>query len=338
VIAAHPPPGPVRSTDAGANRLIELPSPIDLASTMASFRAGGYDPSMRFTGDGVWRASRTPDGAASLYVRAEGTTTIRARAWGPGAAWALSHAHELVGALDDVTSFAPEHRLLVDLHRRHPGLRFGHSRSIVEATIPTIIGQKVTSAEALRSYGALMHRFGDVAPGPLPETGRPPLLLRPDPARIARLGYADLHRCGIERRRAETMLRVCRVASSLDRLAHPVSQGGSDLAFARDDGSFDLAALRNALASIAGIGPWTSATVMQQAFGDADAVIVGDYHLPNIVAWNLAGEARADDDRMLELLEPFAPHRARVVRLLARGGAHAPRRGPGRRLRTIANL
>jgi 3-methyladenine DNA glycosylase/8-oxoguanine DNA glycosylase len=77
---------------------------------------------------------------------------------------------------------------------------------------------------------------------------------------------------------------------------------------------------------------------MQQAFGAADEVIVGDYHLPNIVAYNLAGEPRATDERMLELLEPFAPHRGRVVRLLALGGRHAPRRAPGRRLRAIASI
>ena len=31
--------------------------------------------------------------------------------------------------------------------------------------------------------------------------------------------------------------------------------------------------------------------------GDPDAVPIADYHLPNWVAWNLVGEARADDDR-----------------------------------------
>ena len=64
------------------------------------------------------------------------------------------------------------------------------------------------------------------------------------------------------------------------------------------------------------------------ALGDADAVSVGDYHLPNLVAWALAGEPRADDARMLELLEPFRGQRGRVIRLVAAGGGGAPRRGP----------
>jgi len=81
---------------------------------------------------------------------------------------------------------------------------------------------------------------------------------------------------------------------------------------------------------------WTSAEVRRVALGDADAVSVGDYHLPHLVAWALAGEPRADDDRMLELLAPFRGHRARVVRLLEVSGIGAPRRGPRLPLRLIA--
>jgi len=67
--------------------------------------------------------------------------------------------------------------------------------------------------------------------------------------------------------------------------------------------------------------------VMGVAWGDRDAVPVGDFHLPNTVAWALAGEDRADDDRMLELLQPYRPHRRRVVTMLKRSGASAPKYG-----------
>ncbi len=77
-----------------------------------------------------------------------------------------------------------------------------------------------------------------------------------------------------------------------------------------------------------GIGPWTAAFVMAAAVGDADAVPVGDYHLPNTVAWALAREPRADDRRMLELLEPYRGHRGRVIRLLKQAGIRAPKYGP----------
>jgi len=48
------------------------------------------------------------------------------------------------------------------------------------------------------------------------------------------------------------------------------------------------------------------------------------------------GTARSTDERMVELLEPFRPHRARVLRLLFLMGASAPRFGPRMPLRDIA--
>ena len=55
---------------------------------------------------------------------------------------------------------------------------------------------------------------------------------------------------------------------------------------------------------------------------------VGDFHLKNVVAYALAGEPRADDARMLELLEPWRGERAKVIRLLELSGIAAPRYGP----------
>jgi 3-methyladenine DNA glycosylase/8-oxoguanine DNA glycosylase len=79
---------------------------------------------------------------------------------------------------------------------------------------------------------------------------------------------------------------------------------------------------------VPGIGPWTAAEIGVRALGDVDAVSVGDFHLPHLVAYALAGEPRADDGRMLELLEPFHGKRALVVRLLELSGVQAPRYGP----------
>ncbi|MBW2254586.1 MAG: DNA-3-methyladenine glycosylase 2 family protein, partial [Deltaproteobacteria bacterium] len=53
-----------------------------------------------------------------------------------------------------------------------------------------------------------------------------------------------------------------------------------------------------------------------------------DFHLPHTVAWALAGEPRGTDERMLELLEPYRPHRGRVVRLVGLAAIHAPKYGP----------
>ena len=129
------------------------------------------------------------------------------------------------------------------------------------------------------------------------------------------------HRAGIERKRADT-IRIA--ASRADRLQEAV-----DLA----DG-----VLAARLAALPGIGPWTVAEVVAVGLGDPDAVSVGDFHLPHLVAWNLAREPRATDARMLELLAPFVPHRGRVIRLLERYGEGAPRFGPRLPVRSIAAI
>ena len=70
--------------------------------------------------------------------------------------------------------------------------------------------------------------------------------------------------------------------------------------------------------------------------GDPDAVPVGDYHHPNTVAWALAGEPRADDDRMLELLEPYRGQRGRVLWALTSAAGPAPKYGPRQRILPMA--
>jgi 3-methyladenine DNA glycosylase/8-oxoguanine DNA glycosylase len=82
------------------------------------------------------------------------------------------------------------------------------------------------------------------------------------------------------------------------------------------------------LREILGIGPWTAAEACRIAFGDPDAVSLGDAHLPDLVAWALAREPRGDDARMLELLAPYPGQRGRVVRLLEVSRIAIPRFGP----------
>jgi hypothetical protein len=290
------------------------PHPIDLARTLFPLRRGDGDPTMRVShGEGL-RATRTTDGPATLRVHTEGDV-IEAEAWGPGAGWALEHAPGLVGAEDDDGGFHPGHAAVAEAWRRHRGVRITRSGGVVHALIPTILEQRVTGAEARRAYRSMVRALAEPAPGPFD------LLLPPDPKQVAELPYFAFHPWGVERHRAELVRAVCARAGRIEAAAEHSTEGVGAL-----------------LRGFRGIGPWTVAEVARLALGDADAVSVGDYHLPHLVTWALAGEPRGTDERMLELLAPYAGQRGRVQRLLEVSGLRAPAFGPKARVRSIAPL
>jgi 3-methyladenine DNA glycosylase/8-oxoguanine DNA glycosylase len=237
-----------------------------------------------------------------LALQRTSPTEVDAQAWGPGAAWLLDQVPRLLGADDDLSGFEPTGRA-AELWRRSPFL-LARTDRVWDAVIGGVLGQKVQATKARQSRRALARRHGEPAPGP-----RDAWIL-PSPDTVASMGYAAFHPLGVERKRAEILIRAAR---ELRRLPDPFM--GTPLE------------LSSFLRQISGIGPWTAALVTATVLGDPDAVPVGDFHLPNTVCWMLAGEERADDARMLELLEPFTGHRWRVVRLAKANGA-APRRGP----------
>ena len=287
---------------------------VDLWHTLYPLRRGRNDPCMLLASKEAVRATRTPEGPATLQLESTGSEII-ARAWGAGSEWALEHAPELVGCDDDPTDFRPSHPVVRELDHRLPGLRMGRSLSIVEFLVPTILEQKVTGKEARRSYAALVRRFGDRAPGPFD------LYVPPDAATLRGLPYWAWHRAGVEQRRTRAIRVVC---SYTRRLEAAVTLPSREL--------------HNKLVSLPGIGDWTAALTTMAVQGNSDALLVGDFHIPHLVSWTLAGEPRSSDRRMLELLEPFHGHRARVVRLIEAGGARPARRAPRMPLRSIAGI
>jgi 3-methyladenine DNA glycosylase/8-oxoguanine DNA glycosylase len=178
--------------------------------------------------------------------------------------------------------------------------------------VPVILEQKVTGMEARRSWQALMRRHGEPAPGPAPRGMR----VLPSPHVLRHLPSWEWHRMGVGPDRSRTIVRAAQVAGSLERLADRLP-----------------AEAMAGLQSVPGIGRWTAAEVVQRSHGDPDAVSIGDYNLPGVVAYALAGERTADDARMLELLEPYRGQRHRVCLLLTRAGPRAPRHGPRQPLR-----
>jgi 3-methyladenine DNA glycosylase/8-oxoguanine DNA glycosylase len=309
-------------------RTLDVPDRYDFRGTLHPLAMNGHDPCARVGGREAWWAIRTPDGPATLHLARVGAQVV-ATAYGVGSTWALDRADAVAGLRDDVTAFtalAAQHPVVRAAFHEHPGLRLMASGRVFAHLVPVILTQKVTGLEASRAYLGIARAFGEPAPGPMPGLMLPPLA-----EAIAATPYWAFHRFGLEQRRADTLRRVAAIGDRLDRAP-------------------DAATATNLLLSIPGIGIWTAAEVVRLAYGDPDAVTIGDYHLPNHVVYALTGAARAGardaspgrissaDARMLEVLEPFRPERARVVQMLLATGVSAPKFGPRSPVRSFARF
>lgn len=260
---------------------------------------------MRVDAEGtVWRAATTPDGPATVALRRGQGGPVQAIGWGPGAAWVLDGVPALLGADDDDSGFVAHHPLIAQARRRMPGLRLGATRRIWDVLVPAVLEQKVTGVEARRSWRELCLRFGEPAPGP------GGLRLPPTAAQVRAIPDWEWHRAGVDRSRRRALLAAAIVAH---RLEGAVALGGP--------------AGRDLLRKVPGIGVWTAAEVAQRAWADADAVSVGDLHIPSVVGYALLGKP-LDDEGMLSVLAPYAPQRHRAVRYVEASGHRRPRFGP----------
>jgi len=284
--------------------------PFDLAGTLAILGRGPYDPTTVWDLRGMWRTWRTPQGAVTVRIhRRSADGGIAVHAWGPGAEWAIAAVPGLLGRDDDWSGLdVSGHRLLRDSLHRNPGLRLARTGRMLEALIPAIIEQRVTSLEAYRSWARLLRWYGEAAPGPAPEGMR----VVPTLEQWRGIPSWEWHRAGVDPRRARAVQSVLAVAPSLERAV---------------ENAPDLVAAETALRTIPGIGVWTAAETLQRSHAHPDLVSVGDYHLAHQVGEALIGR-RVDDDGMLELLEPWRGHRQRVVRLILASGFRFQRRGP----------
>lgn len=280
-----------------------------MSTTLSILRKGGADPTFRVDPDGtVWRGVRTPEGTATLRLRARPADgEVAATAWGDGADWVLESVPAMLGADDDVSGFAPTHPVLADVHRRRPGWRVCRTGLVMEALVPAIIEQRVTGQEALGAFRLLVHRFGERAPGAGADRG---LWVQPAAATVRLIPSWEWLRLHVDPQRSRTVVRAAQVAPALERTA----------GLPPDE-------VDRRLRSLPGVGVWTSAEVRFRAHGDADAVSFGDYHVAKDVGWALTG-AQVDDDGLAELLEPYRPHRYRVQRLVELAGLRRPRHGP----------
>ena len=277
--------------------------PLDVRLTLLALRRGGGDPAWRQTPDGaLWWAVRTVDGPGT--VRLTGSPSeITAESWGPGTERLLDGLPDLLGAHDDPRRFDPAGHL--GLHRAAramPGLRMTRSGDLFGALVPAVLEQRVLTIDAHTAWRFLVARHGTPAPGPAPEGMRVP----PDAAGWREVPVWDWRRAGVDDARTGAVRRAATVASKLQE--------------AVDAGS--TAELTRRMCLLPGIGPWTAAEVARRVLGDADAVSIGDLHLPRLVGAALGH--RVEHDEVLAALQPWAPHRGRVVRLLELTEHRAP--------------
>jgi 3-methyladenine DNA glycosylase/8-oxoguanine DNA glycosylase len=277
---------------------------VSPALTLSPLRRGSGDPCFKMVADDTWRTSLTASGAVTARIRKSAPDTVECEAWGPGAAEFLDRLGVLLGREDNAGGFAPTEPTIAEAHRRVPHLRLGRTGRVLEALIPAILEQRVYGKDAFRAWRLLTTKYGEPAPGPAPLGMRVP----PSAEVWRRIPSWEFHRANVDPGRARTIVGCAQRADALERLPHAKAAAG--------------------LRSLPGVGVWTAAETMQRAFGDADALSVGDYHLAKVVGRSLLGRP-IDDEAMITLLEPLRPHRHRAVRLLeASGLAVNERRAP----------
>ncbi|UVO11795.1 DNA-3-methyladenine glycosylase 2 family protein [Mycobacterium sp. SVM_VP21] len=262
-----------------------------------------------------------PSGPVTACIVQVAPDAVDCAAWGAGAAEFLDGAPGLLGVHDDPADFAPTDPTVIAAYRRVPHLRLGRTGRVLEALIPAVLEQRVPGADAFRAWRLLVTEFGSPAPGPAPSRMRVP----PSAQTWRTIPSWKFHRANVDGGRARTIVGCAGRADALERLvARPAAEA------------------RAALTSLPGVGEWTAAETAQRAFGDADALSVGDYHLATMIGRTLLGlplDEVFTDEAMVELMEPMRPHRHRVVRLLIDSGlAVSKRRGPRLALQRISSL
>jgi 3-methyladenine DNA glycosylase/8-oxoguanine DNA glycosylase len=292
-------------------RRLEAPG-VDLAATLRTIGVYRNDPTHHSGASFFAKAVLTPDGAGAMRLDWNQSGDVTATAWGAGAAWLLDHADAWMGLRDDLTGFDPDlHPKVAALWRRHGNVRLAAVNVIWQELVLVLLGQRVTTGEASKSWNRMCRTWGEPAPGP------DGLTLPPTPDAIAALQYGDLHRVNVERRRAEAILLAARRSGRLEEAA-----------------TMSTADALVRLSALPGLGTWTATSTVLASHGDPDLVVLRDYGLPTLVNYAFTGDTRrldpdrGGDDVMLQHLAPWTGHRQRIIRLLYNAGVSVPRRAP----------
>lgn len=292
------------------NGPIHLPidGAYDLDRTMSVLTMGRGNPCLRHNASVAQLTLGTPEGPVALAATrsGEGLSVITD---GTGSEWIKPHLPAIFGLLDDPSGFRPDGKL-GQASQSIEGLRLPRLPAVFERLVQVVLQQLISFRDACRAWRLLVRRYGEEVPG---SDG---LFHAPAAQRLGGLAVHELMACEVLPKHARVILQLAKQATGLERL-WSVGEG--------------IDALSDHLLKQPGVGPWTVGYLRGAGLGDADALVLGDYGHPHQVAYFFTGEERGDDAQMVELLEPFRPHRFRVLMTLILATPAPPRHGPKRR-------
>ena len=190
-------------------------------------------------------------------------------------------------------AFAHDDPVLGPVLARQPGLRIVQSATVFEALTWAIIGQQINLTFAIALRRTLIQLAGR------PHSSG--LWCYPEARDVARLALEDLTSRKFSGAKAETVLRVARMAVD------------GSLSLERER---DAAQVSQELLAIKGIGPWTVNYVLLRGYGYTDCSLEGDVAVRTALH-NLTGSAqRPTLAEAQRLLARYAPHRTMAAAYL----------------------
>lgn len=176
---------------------------------------------------------------------------------------------------------------------RQPGLRIVQSATVFEALTWAIIGQQINLPFAISLRRTFIEQAGlDHSSG---------LRCYPEAANVARLDIEALTTRKFSRAKAETLLRVARLAAS----------GALPLGQHDEPGQASAALL-----AIKGVGPWTVNYTLLRGYGYADCSLHGDVAIRTALGRLLGTPGKPDIAATQEWLAAYSPHRTMAAAYL----------------------
>ena len=191
------------------------------------------------------------------------------------------------------TDFVRDDPRMSALVERRPGLRIVQSATVFEALTWAIIGQQINLPFAISLRRSFIEQAG--------QGHSSGLLCYPEAASVARLEVECLTSRKFSRAKAETLLRVARLAADgalpLDLHADPQQASA-------------------ALLAVKGIGPWTVNYTLLRGYGHADCSLHGDVAVRSAIGRLLGTKDKPGIAEAETWLAAYKPHRTMAAAYL----------------------